>query len=590
MSIRFISTFALALTLAFCGGCDDKKFGSVSPSCRNTFSPLVTKDATVAFGMNLDKDQAFKVVDAYSNLVADFLGPKKEDEVKDIKEKIAAYKKDLFADLDPKSREFVEKSGLRDADIRWAVASVENLKIANGEPQLDGMSLAIGGKVDLEKLISVCLKEPNANVSLEEVKIDGEAAWRIVPRDDKTIKDMEKVRANPHVTSLDGQLVLIAMSRDTLAKQIRLYRDGNVKGDALDGFSAGEGELSRLCISGIGDLLRKNTSRSDFKMVRQFVPDVDKLVYGLRSLTVDTKVRPDGMFSDSLLLETASEKDADHIRTLAKTGLMAATAQMSKRSDIPMGVRKMIEAVKVGGADGKVEIQCGSFGVGVGVLAGALFPAISSAMLNANTAAMAMRGRKLFVGLIQANVEREAAGLDSVWPRTVSAAGADEKGICKSATAYFNHLFEMENYGKSDWNPNVKADIGTLGKDAVVGNLIDAGGLEWCVAANVTDDLPDHIPVLISANFNPAVLLRKWDGKTDGSVRLPIGPASGAAKSMFGDKAIVVVYKGGSSIVIQKKFLTYNTLYNKHAFDLNRQNPPLVYLTPNGVVEPAGRK
>ena len=59
---------------------------------------------------------------------------------------------------------------------------------------------------------------------------------------------------------------------------------------------------------------------------------------------------------------------------------------------------------------------------------------------------------------------------------------------------------------------------------------------------------------------------------------------------MFGDKAIVVVYKGGSSIVIQKKFLTYNTLYNKHAFDLNRQNPPLVYLTPNGVVEPAGRK
>ena len=53
----------------------------------------------------------------------------------------------------------------------------------------------------------------------------------------------------------------------------------------------------------------------------------------------------------------------------------------------------------------------------LGILMGALFPAISSAMLSANTSAMAMRGRNLFVGITQCNTEREASGLADVWPK-----------------------------------------------------------------------------------------------------------------------------------------------------------------------------
>ena len=54
----------------------------------------------------------------------------------------------------------------------------------------------------------------------------------------------------------------------------------------------------------------------------------------------------------------------------------------------------------------------------LGILMGALFPAISAAMLSANTSAMAMRGRNLFVGMTQSNTEREAAGMAEVWPQT----------------------------------------------------------------------------------------------------------------------------------------------------------------------------
>ena len=64
----------------------------------------------------------------------------------------------------------------------------------------------------------------------------------------------------------------------------------------------------------------------------------------------------------------------------------------------------------------------------LGILMGALFPAISSAMLSANTSAMAMRGRNLFVAITQCNTDREASGLAAVWPQTEAADKNDTSG------------------------------------------------------------------------------------------------------------------------------------------------------------------
>jgi hypothetical protein len=159
----------------------------------------------------------------------------------------------------------------------------------------------------------------------------------------------------------------------------------------------------------------------------------------------------------------------------------------------------------------------------------------------------------------------------------------------KSATEYFSHLFDIKKFGTAEWDPYVNCDVGVLGKNAVEGKTLRAEEIEWCVAANVTDEMPDNIPVLVSANFNPKYLLRKWDRSMSAGT-LPIGPKSGAAKSLLGDKAIVVVYKGGASKVIKQKDLTYEALYNRQPFDLTKQEAQLLYLTPNGVVEPSGRQ
>ena len=592
---KMIGLSVLSLSL-LSSGCGEKKGtgGGSGGGAEVSFKPLAAKDAKFAFALNLDKEQAFKIVDFFFKMASDMQVLKGGD-LKEVKEKIAAWKKDIFADCPPEARAFIEKSGLRDAKLTWAAVSIADFKVVKGEPQPDGLCVAVGGRLDLEKVIAACQGEKDCDVSFEKTELDGETAWRIVPNDEKQAKKLKDENVDPYVASLGGRLALLAISRDTLAKQIRLYRKGVDKGDAFDGFSAVKGKLMRLWLSGIGDLVKQNVPKPYLSQIGKFIPDGEGLVVGLQTLTIDTKVKLDGMLSETIRLKTASEEDADKLRTLAKTGLMTAKAQVSKNAEMPEDAKQIINGIKVAGSDGVVEIQSGI--ATVGILAGALFPAISSAMLSAQTAAMSMKGRNLFAGITQANVEREAAGLAAVWPRTAVDGGANADDIAgkahRNSTDYFNELFDMDKYGTDKWSPyfggvDPKVLSGAGVPPPLGGKKLESKNVAWIVAANVDDSTPDMMPVLISANFNPALLLRKWDGSADRLKRLPIGPASGADNSLFGDKAIVIVRKGGSGETIKAKTLTYAALYRGQRFDLTKAERPLVYLTPTRAVEPVG--
>ncbi len=50
----------------------------------------------------------------------------------------------------------------------------------------------------------------------------------------------------------------------------------------------------------------------------------------------------------------------------------------------------------------------------LGILMSALYPAITTAMLTAQSNALAMHGRNLFIGITQANVDRESHGLSLI--------------------------------------------------------------------------------------------------------------------------------------------------------------------------------
>ena len=209
----------------------------------------------------------------------------------------------------------------------------------------------------------------------------------------------------------------------------------------------------------------------------------------------------------------------------------------------------------------------------LGIFMGALFPAISSSMASAQSAAAATRGRNLFVGITQACVDREAAGLQGVWPHTAESTDLsdDKKDIAGipfgNSTDYFKSLFDIEDMDGNDWAPYVDVDVNTikLSKN-------DGGFCDWIVAANIQDEFEDVIPVLVSANVDPSVLKTSYNGYDDGPI--PFGSKVGRTKLPWCDKFVVVIRKGGAAEIFSAKYFTYSNLYKKCSFSA----PGLRYL------------
>ena len=208
----------------------------------------------------------------------------------------------------------------------------------------------------------------------------------------------------------------------------------------------------------------------------------------------------------------------------------------------------------------------------LGILMGALFPAISSAMLSANTSAMAMRGRNLFVGITQCNTEREASGLKPVWPQEdQEGLDDDDKKVigAGSTTDYFNALFNMENYGQAAWDPYVNVDIGVLSGAGVPGlasSRLEKNNIAWVIVQNLQDSVADVLPVLVSRNVDFTSLssnLKSYNGNDT----TPVAVGTGAWPDPFGTKAWVLVRKGGASQVIKAKYSKLNVIFNRQGFD-----------------------
>ena len=219
----------------------------------------------------------------------------------------------------------------------------------------------------------------------------------------------------------------------------------------------------------------------------------------------------------------------------------------------------------------------------LGILMGALFPAISSAMLSANTSAMAMRGRNLFVGITSANTEREASGLADVWPKDSDGATDNSDDIANKAasttTQYFKDLFDIDNYGKAEWDPYVNVDLGVLsgsGVPGMTGSTLESKNIAWVVVKNLTSEVPDVIPALVSRNVDFNSLngyLAKFDGTATTKVSM-----GGTYDQPFGNKAWVLVRKGGASQVIKAKYSRLDVIFNRQGFDNSSKEKQMSYM------------
>ena len=221
----------------------------------------------------------------------------------------------------------------------------------------------------------------------------------------------------------------------------------------------------------------------------------------------------------------------------------------------------------------------------LGILMGALFPAISSAMLSANTSAMSMRGRNLFVAITQCNTEREGAGLQSVWPQD-SDEGVDTEDSAvinaSSSTDYFKALFDLDTAATSR-KPYVDIDISTLsggGVPGMSGNTLQAANVAWRVTKNLQNEVSDVVPALVTRNVDADTLqsnLTSYDGTT--STEIECGKSGGQYTSTpFGNKAWVLIRKGGAAQVIKAKYSRLNVIFNKQSFDNSSLENPLTIM------------
>ena len=219
----------------------------------------------------------------------------------------------------------------------------------------------------------------------------------------------------------------------------------------------------------------------------------------------------------------------------------------------------------------------------LGILMGALFPAISSAMLSANTSSMAMRGRNLFVAITQCNTDREAAGLAKIWPTDDQEGYEDEDKTLVSQTQsseYFKYLFDFEKKSNAkEWKPYVDVDIGVLSGGGVpgAGTTFDKKNVAWLICKNVADEMADVIPIMVSRNVAYSELNAPLQSTVKGNETTPVacGNGQGESDTPFGNKAWVLVRKGGGTAVIKAKYSRVGVIFNQQGFDnSNLDNKP----------------
>ena len=225
------------------------------------------------------------------------------------------------------------------------------------------------------------------------------------------------------------------------------------------------------------------------------------------------------------------------------------------------------------------------------VAASVLTPCISNAPLQANMTAVGTRGRDVYVAVTGANTEREALGLPPLWPRDFDPAADTNRtataGVAfTNSTDYFAWLIGGQGSALFKEEPRATSlDFSKLaGADVLAcptNRSLTAENNLWTVAANVRSDMSELIPILITRNIDASSLAARM-AEQDKAKVLRFDPSW---ETPFGNKAFVLIRKGGAIFKARPKYMSYGVVYQGQTFDTSRTPdgrvaPPLKYLTP----------
>jgi len=182
--------------------------------------------------------------------------------------------------------------------------------------------------------------------------------------------------------------------------------------------------------------------------------------------------------------------------------------------------------------------------LGAGLIAPSIFICSTFGLRHAQSQSMAMRGRNLYVLMMQ-DYQKHESGEDWIGPASFT-----------NSTQYVQALWAKFGEGKV---PCPYPD-------------------SWCVVVNPPDN--DKFPVMVTANIDPRELLRP--SNADRPLKLTCPKEWGGSCFKFCEKAGVIVYKGGASQIFRNKYVRPSLIFND---GIPKPGPDTYILTPTGRVD-----
>ena len=227
----------------------------------------------------------------------------------------------------------------------------------------------------------------------------------------------------------------------------------------------------------------------------------------------------------------------------------------------------------------------------------ALIPAVGNKLTACEMTPVGVRGREIYVAITGANTEREPLGLPPVWPSEHPPdTNMNPRDIgCLSftnSTDYFNYLHDGEYLATGGRSPYAGGGYFSMfaggGVPACTQGKLTAENNMWTIAMNVTDDMSDMVPLLITRNIDASSLAAKVTDK-DWDKSLRFDPEW---ETPFGNRAFALIRKGGAVFRAREKYVSYKAVYRGQTFDASVDAQghavakPLKYLTPTRTVVP----
>ena len=122
----------------------------------------------------------------------------------------------------------------------------------------------------------------------------------------------------------------------------------------------------------------------------------------------------------------------------------------------------------------------------------------------------------------------------------------------------------MQNYGTPDHSPYVDVDIkfcSGAGVGAYKGGKTLKGCIAWKIVVDLTDDMPDVVPVIVSRNISTDSFAKS--GTLDTLSQTKQQPVDSQYTQPFGNKACVVVHKGGAVGTYKGRYQSLCDIYDK---------------------------